>query len=207
MRKILFFLFVLQGVLSSPLYANSFVNDYFASIDNFQAKFIQQVSDSNGRALQSSEGRMWIKTPGRFRWDYHSPYKQQLVATGEKLWVYDEDLEQVTVQSIGEVLSSTPAMLLSGYRPLAEVMKTTQLDSEKGFDWYQLTPIKADDSVESIRIAFTSKELSVIEVVDGFGNHTQIRFSEIYRNVLMDLDRFKFTPPPGVDVIGSAGGQ
>ena len=92
----------------------SYVTDFFTGLDTLQANFNQQVMDGNNKLLQSSQGHMWIKRPGRFRWDYEAPYRQQLVADGERLWSYDEDLEQVTVQKAADVLTSTPAMLLSG---------------------------------------------------------------------------------------------
>ena len=91
---------------------------FFNGLITMQADFDQQVLDGNRQLLQSSQGHMWIMRPGRFRWDYKSPYKQQLVADGERLWSYDEELEQVTVQPASEVLTSTPAMLLSGDQPL-----------------------------------------------------------------------------------------
>jgi len=99
----------------------SYVTDFFAGLHTLQADFEQQVVDGNNRPLQSSQGHMWIKRPGRFRWDYETPYRQQLVADGERLWSYDEDLEQVTVQKASDVLTSTPAMLLSGEEPLGNV--------------------------------------------------------------------------------------
>ena len=96
----------------------AYFSGFFNGLLTMQADFDQQVLDGNRQLLQSSQGHMWIMRPGRFRWDYETPYKQQLVADGERLWSYDEELEQVTVQPASEVLTSTPAMLLSGDQPL-----------------------------------------------------------------------------------------
>lgn len=192
-------------LLTCGVQAGDVVGDYFASLETFEADFSQHVVDASGGNIQDSEGRVWIARPGRFRWDYESPFRQQLIANGKQLWTYDEDLEQATVQPVDEALSSTPAMLLSGYRPLGEVMQWRGIGKEGGLDWYQLTPKQNDTSVERIRIAFQSGELRVIEVVDGFGNNTRIRFTGIKRNQALDENRFVFTPPAGTDVIGNGG--
>jgi outer membrane lipoprotein carrier protein len=112
---------------SSPGY----VQDFFNELHTLQADFDQQVVDSEHNVIQSSQGHMWIKRPGRFRWDYETPYRQQIVADGERLWSYDEDLEQVTVQKVSDVLTSTPAMLLSGGQPLEEVFVIEELKPSK----------------------------------------------------------------------------
>ena len=188
--------------LSLTAQAEDFIADYFAGLETFQASFTQHVVDSTGAEMQNSDGTVWIERPGRFRWDYVTPFRQELVANGKKLWTYDADLEQATVRPVDEALSSTPAMLLSGYRPVSEVMDWKAIGTEGGLQWYELKPKKADASVETVRIAFQVDELSVIEVVDSFGNNTRIRFSDIRKNQPIDAKRFTFTPPPGTDVIG-----
>ena len=118
---------------------------FFTGLLTMQADFDQQVMDGNKQLLQSSQGHMWIMRPGRFRWDYETPYKQQLVADGERLWSYDEDLEQVTVQPASEVLTSTPAMLLSGDKPLETVFNIEATSTTPGDRKVTLVP-KTDDS-------------------------------------------------------------
>lgn len=195
-------LFLTGLTLSMTVHAGDFIHRYFSELETFQANFTQHVVDSTGAEMQNSDGRVWIKRPGQFRWDYATPFKQELVANGEKLWTYDEDLEQATVRPVDEALSSTPAMLLSGYRPVSEVMDWKSVGTEGGLQWYELKPKKVDASVEMVRIAFQAGELAVIEVVDSFGNNTRIRFSDIRKNQPIDAKRFVFTPPPGTDVIG-----
>jgi outer membrane lipoprotein carrier protein len=185
-----------------PAGAADMVADYFEGLDSFEAKFDQTVVDSNDELVQESQGRVWIQRPGRFRWDYKTPYRQLIVADGERLWTYDEDLEQATVELVDEALSSTPAMLLSGFRPLEEVMRWTPSGSRHGLSWYRLDPIERDAAVEEVKIGFRDRQLAVIEVRDGFGNHTRIRFSDIERNQPIDDDRFRLQLPPGTDIIG-----
>ncbi len=187
---------------SQRVSADDLVADYFAGLETFQSQFIQTVIDSSGEQVQRSEGRVWIQKPARFRWDYQSPYRQLIVADGKRLWTYDEDLEQATVKPVDEALSGTPAMLLSGYRPLSDVMTWQESDSEDGERWFKLNPRKPDSAVEAVRIGFQNDELAIIEVTDGFGNHTRIQFSQIQRNLVIDQDLFTLELPADTDIIG-----
>ena len=182
--------------------AADLVSEYFAGLDSFQAHFSQVVEDSNGQQLQDSAGEVWMQRPGRFRWDYRTPYKQLIVADGKSIWTYDADLEQATVKPVDEALSSTPAMLLSGYRPLSEVMTWRKLEEKDGRTVYQLDPRQTDAAVEKVQIAFEGKQISTIDVRDGFGNHTRIRFSDVKRNQPINDDRFRLELPAGTDIIG-----
>ena len=180
------------------------VGDYFSNLDSFQANFSQSVIDSSGELIQDATGQVWIKRPGRFRWDYQSPYSQLIVADGKRLWTYDADLEQATVTTIDETLSSTPAMLLSGYRPLSEVMSWVEDPGNDIYRWYRMTPKQADAAVEQVRIGFDKQgELALIEVHDDFGNHTRIRFSNVKSNGNLDTGLFELEFPAGTDIIGA----
>ncbi|MFQ5642358.1 MAG: outer membrane lipoprotein chaperone LolA [Thiogranum sp.] len=175
---------------------------YLADLQTFQADFEQSVVDSNGEQVQHSRGKVWIQKPGRFRWDYQTPYRQLIVADGKRLWTWDEDLEQATVKPVDDALSSTPAMLLSGLRPLAEVMKWKALEREDGRRWYSLSPRQSDSAVEQVRLAFVAEQLSVIEVNDSFGNLTRIIFTAIQRNRELDPGLFELKLPADTDIIG-----
>ncbi|MGD8935500.1 MAG: outer membrane lipoprotein chaperone LolA [Thiogranum sp.] len=180
------------------------VSDYFSGLETIQADFVQTVVDSGGETVQDSQGHVWMQRPGRFRWDYRTPYHQLIVADGKRLWTYDEDLEQATVKDLDAALSSTPAMLLSGYRPLAEVMDWEPDSDNDRYTWFRLHPKERDSAVEKVRIAFDGGELAIIEVVDGFGNHTRIRFSNMRRNQKLDDGLFQLKLPEGTDIIGAA---
>jgi len=175
-----------------------FVQQFFSGLHTLQADFDQQVVDSNQRLQQSSQGHMWIMRPGRFRWDYETPYRQQLIADGERLWSYDEDLEQVTVQVAAEVLTATPAMLLSGDRPLEEVFSI----ESSGPQSVQLTPRSDDSNVTGLQLHFAGGELRSIEAQDTFGNTTTFSFSKLERNPALQPELFRFEPPAGADVVG-----
>ena len=174
------------------------VTQFFSGLHTLQADFDQQVLDSNNRSLQSSQGHMWIMRPGRFRWDYETPYRQQLVADGERLWSYDEDLEQVTVQAAAEVLTATPAMLLSGDQPLEEVFSI----QASGPESVQLTPKSDDSNVTGLQMYFSGGLLQRIEAQDTFGNNTTFTFFNLERNPELQAALFRFEPPAGADVVG-----
>ncbi len=193
---------LVSGFTPATTTAADLVSEWFSGLESIQADFTQQVFDSAGEQMQDSQGEVWIQRPGRFRWDYRSPYRQLIVSDGKRLWTYDEDLEQATVKDLDATLSSTPAMLLSGYRPLEEIM-TWEKDTKTGpLNWYRLRPRAADASVEQVRIGFAGRQLDTIEVVDGFGNHTRIHFSAMQRNRKLDDDLFQLQLPEGTDIIG-----
>ncbi len=176
----------------------AYLDRFFSDLATLQADFDQQVVDAGERTVQSSQGHLWIMRPGRFRWDYLVPYKQQLVADGERVWSYDEDLEQVTVQAASEVLTATPAMLLSGTKPLGEVFTFQELASNR----VQLTPKTDDSNITSLTLAFADGLLTRIEAHDTFGNTTTFSFSNMVRNPSIGQDIFHFEPPPGADIVG-----
>ncbi|NNJ93463.1 MAG: outer membrane lipoprotein chaperone LolA [Halobacteria archaeon] len=174
--------------------------DFFQGLETLSADFSQQVVDGNNREIQSATGRMWIRRPGMFRWDYMEPYQQQLVADGERLWSYDKDLEQVTVQAASEVLTATPAMLLSGERPLEDVFEIHEVATQH----ILLTPKNNDSNVTELRLQFNDGGLQRIAAADTFGNTTVFTFTNVQRNPLLDRQLFTFEPPAGADVVGEA---
>ncbi len=184
------------GLHAEPVPA--YVENFFGGLTTLQADFDQQVTDANNRPIQSSQGKMWIMRPGRFRWDYLPPYKQQLIADGERLWSWDEDLEQVTVQQVGEVLTATPAMLLGGGKPLTDVFSIEEID----IFTVLLTPKTDDSNIDSLRLVFSGDLLTQIVAHDSFGNTTQFNFTNMQRNLQLAPDLFRFEPPPGADVVG-----
>lgn len=183
---------------ASAATAPAYVEHFFAGLDTLTADFDQQVVDGNAHTVQSSQGQLWIMRPGRFRWDYLKPYRQQLVADGHRVWSYDEDLEQVTVQAADEVLTATPAMLLSGTRPLEEVFTIEELGDNR----VQLRPRTDDSNITTLTLAFADGVLTRIEAHDTFGNTTTFSFSNVVRNPPIGQDVFRFEPPPGADVVG-----
>jgi len=177
---------------------------YLDGLSSFEAQFHQQVVDSRGRPAEESSGRLYLLKPDRFRWDYANPAAQQIVSDGRNLWHYDEDLEQVMVKSLDESLSTTPALLLAGRQNVTEGYEVTEQDSRDGLQWIGLAPRRDDTDFRSLALGFARGTLKAMELQDKLGQRTRIDFKAVKRNPRLDSSLFVFTPPPGVDVIGTA---
>lgn len=175
---------------------------FFAQVDSFSARFHQVVLDERLNPLQESSGMLWIERPNKFRWDYEKPYKQQIVADGKKLWVYDVGLQQVSVRQLSGGLGDTPAMLLAGKGRLEDNFALKPLSAQNEIEWVQLTPRRKDGGYEDIRVGFRQGKLRALEMVDGFGHLTRVTLESSRENARIESSRFSFTPPEGVDVVG-----
>jgi len=180
--------------------------NYLAGVKTLSASFVQVVRDREGRITERATGALSIARPDRFRWDYRDPYEQVIVADGHKLWLYDPDLQQVTVRGLQEGLGSTPAMLLSGTGRLADSFTSLAVERDGDWTWCRLKPLTTTSDFESVSLALGSKgELAGMELVDKLGQTTRIDFSGLRRNATLDEESFRFEPPPGADVIGDSG--
>ena len=166
-----------------------------------RAKFAQIVVDKNLKQLQQATGTMEFVRPGRFRWQYDKPYEQLIVGDGMKLWVYDKDLNQVTVKKLGAALGSSPAALLAGSNEIEKIYDLINLGSQEGLDWVEAVPKSKENAFERIRLGFGLGGLEAMELRDQFGQTTVIKFAAIERNPKLPPDLFKFVPPKGADVI------
>ena len=179
------------------------LNTFTSQLKSFRAAFVQTVYDADSEPLQESKGTVILQRPGRFRWDYQKPYTQLIVADGEKLWVYDSELKQVTVKNQSEALGQAPIMLLSGNRPLENQFKLKSLGPREGMEWVELVPKVKDTDFKVIYLGLDSVGLKVMELRDNFNQATQIVFEQLQLNVPTTDEQFTFTPPVGVDVIGN----
>jgi len=178
------------------------LRQFFREVNSFSARFKQIVLDESLKPVQESFGTLWIERPNKFRWDYDKPYKQQIVADGKRLWVYDVGLQQATVRDLTGGLTDTPAMLLAGKGQLEDNFTIQSLDAQDKLTWVQLKPRSKDSGYDDIRIGFAQGKLRVIEMVDGFGHTTRVTLESPRENVHIESDRFNFKPPEGVDVVG-----
>ena len=194
------------GILHSPTsQADTGIDrlqHFFDHLEGLKADFSQTVIDAHSVTLQNASGTLELLRPGRFRWDYEEPYKQLIVADGKKVSIYDPDLDQVTVKLLDQTIGNMPALLLSNDQPLEDSFNVTDLGVKDGLEWLVLDPKARDTSFEKIRLAFNDQTLHTMELVDSFGQTTQLVFSKLQRNPDIDPAIFHFTPPPGVDVIG-----
>jgi len=175
---------------------------FLSGLDTMESQFVQTLINPRGELIEESRGMLWLSRPGKFRLHYTNPYEQLYVADGIKLWMYDRDLEQVTVKEQSDALGSTPALLLSSSEPLTNNFSFTELGAHEGFQWLELKPKAADSNFDYVRLALEGDVLRAMEMVDGFGQTTRLFFETVKRNPALSADKFRFQPPPGVDVIG-----
>lgn len=176
---------------------------FISSTRSGQADFTQTVLNKNGERLQSASGTMQFVRPGKFRWEYRKPYEQLIVGDGAKFWLYDVDLEQVTVKKLDAALGSSPAAVLAGSNEIERGFVLQDLGEKGGLDWLEAVPKAQDTSFENIRMAFDAQsQLVVMELHDNFGQNTVLRFSDMKRNPPLPAKLFQFTPPKGADVLG-----
>lgn len=176
---------------------------FLATTTTLEARFVQTLAPNGDFDPQVSTGRFYLKRPGRFRWDYEEPAEQQVISDGERIWMYDSDLEQVTVRPIDESLRGTPAMLLSGEASLDEsfaVIGSRQVD---GVKFVTLEPLRPSPEFESLTVGLAGGQIVSMELLDSIGQHSLIEFSDLRRDPPLDDALFEFSPPPGVDVIGA----
>lgn len=193
-------------VLTAPTLAGGGperLHAFFNQFRSLRAEFQQSVFDEDARKLDDARGKVYIERPGRFRWDYIEPYAQEIVADGEKIWIYDSELEQVMVRPLGDALGDTPAMLLSSDQPVEHSFKVRAIDGPDGYAWAGLTPLGDQGNFTEIRLGFDGDTLRVMELTDAFGQLTRLRFTKVERNPDLEPQLFQFTPPEGADVFGN----
>jgi outer membrane lipoprotein carrier protein len=175
---------------------------FVASTKGLKANFTQTVVDRAGRKTQEASGDLFFARPGKFRWVYKKPYAQLIVGDGKKVWVHDEDLDQVTVRNLDQALGDSPAALLAGDNNIDKLFLLKDTGSKEGLEWLEATPKSKEGSFERVRMGFKGNDLHVMELNDNFGQTTQLRFSNLQRNPKLGASLFRFTPPQGADVIG-----
>jgi outer membrane lipoprotein carrier protein len=167
-----------------------------------RATFTQTVTDRNGRPKQEASGEFSISRPGKFRWTVDKPYQQLLVGDGERVWIYDPDLNQVVKRRADQALGTTPAALLAGKDDVERAFEWRDLPAADGLDWLGATPKDKESSFTEIRLGFDGPTLAALDIFDNFGQRTRIKLSKLERNPRLAPDLFKFTPPKGADVVG-----
>ncbi|WP_345813222.1 outer membrane lipoprotein chaperone LolA [Paraburkholderia sp. PREW-6R] len=159
------------------------------------------LSTSGAGKTGTSSGTFTFARPGKFIWAYEKPYAQLLQADGDKLYVYDKDLNQVTVRSLGGALGASPAAILFGSNDLDKNFTLRDAGVKAGIDWLELTPKAKDTQFQRVGIGFKDGNLEAMELHDVFGNVTLLTFSNIQKNPPLPADAFRFTVPKGADVI------
>jgi outer membrane lipoprotein carrier protein len=166
-----------------------------------RAQFAQIVLDRNMKRLQQATGTMQFSRPGRFRWEYDRPHEQLIVGDGSRVWLYDKELNQVTVRRMDRALGSSPAAILAGSNNIEKDYTLSALGNREGLEWLEAVPRAQDTAFERVRLGFGKTGLEAMELRDQFGQITVIKFSTMERNIKLPGELFRFTPPKGADVI------
>jgi outer membrane lipoprotein carrier protein len=175
---------------------------YARTTQSARAEFEQKVLDRNGKVVQQAKGTFVFQRPGKFRWVYAKPADQVIVGDGERVWIHDRELNQVTVRKLSRALGSTPAALLAGSADVEAAFELSEAGMRDGLEWLEAKPKAREAGFERIRMGFGASGIEAMELTDHFGQTTLLRFSNLTRNPKVDPSEFRFTPPQGADVLG-----
>jgi outer membrane lipoprotein carrier protein len=165
-----------------------------------RAAFTQTVTSPDGQRRRVSSGTLEFQRPGRFRFQYAKPFEQLIVADGTRVWIHDPELSQATSRPLAQALGQTPAAILAG-GSLERDFELSALPAEGGLGWVQALPRDKDGPIQSLRVGFRGLELAVLELRDSFGQRSRLELRDLRLNVPVAPAAFRFTPPPGTDVI------
>jgi outer membrane lipoprotein carrier protein len=201
MKRFLFASFLILFFSSANAASVERFQSFLRTTQAAKADFEQKVFDKSGKMVQESRGNFSFLRPGRFRWTYLKP-PQLIVGDGERVWIHDADLNQVTVRRASRVLGATPAALLAGASDLDKSFELVDAGVKDGLEWLEAKPREKESGFERIRLGLSATGVEAMELVDHFGQTTVLRFSNMVRNPQFDAGTFRFTPPKGVDVLG-----
>ena len=169
---------------------------------NIEADFVQYVLDASGSRLQETHGHMVLAHPNQFWWQTVDPFAQLLVSNGKRLWIYDKDLEQVTVQTLDQRTTSTPALLLSGNgKDIGAEFNVVMKRGDNGLVFYRLTPKDPESLYQTLRLNFKNNQLLEMQLEDAMHQKTSLTFSNMVFNPLIKDDLFNFVIPENIDVL------
>ncbi|MBS0305496.1 MAG: outer membrane lipoprotein chaperone LolA [Proteobacteria bacterium] len=173
---------------------------FVSDVKSGKASFTQTVTSADGTRSKTSSGEFEFVRPNRFRFAYTKPYEQVIVADGQRVWIYDADLDQASSRPLAKAIGATPAALLAG-GTLDEDFVLADDGSSDGIDWVRATPKAKDGPFRSMRIGFRGAELAAVDIVDAFGQRSLLRFGGMVANAALPPERFRFVPPKGAAVV------
>ena len=176
------------------------LRDFVREAKTGRATFTQTVTSPDGSRKKVSSGVFEFSRPNHFRFEYQKPFAQLIVADGQKVWIYDADLNQASSRKFSQALGATPAALLAGGALDAD-FDLSALPARDGLEWAQAQPKAQGGAFQSVRIGFKGKEVAVVEITDSFGQRSALQLANFTTNLILPADRFRFVPPKGADVI------
>jgi len=195
-------LLIVSGNLLAQQPAREQLERFAHGLETYSAKFEQRVLGSDGRVEDQSAGRVWLSQPHFIRWEYGGEFPELVVADGQRVWIYDEALEQVTVKPQSDYVADSPLSLLTDITKLDEQFEVREAGDMDGMSLLELRSKNAEAEFERILLGLQDDDLKLMTMEDAFGLRTEIRFTEPQRNRELDRTKFTFVPPDGVDVVG-----
>ncbi len=196
-----FLLMLFQANLSFAEEAKDPLQEFLSDFKSMEANFVQSLINENGEELERTEGILHLQQPGKFHWSYEIPYTQKIISNGDVLWVFDEDLEQLTIREMGNAIDETPAGIILGNNDISEHFIQVNMGIIEDHDWIELTPKNLEAQYKNIRLGFENTTLGMMIIVDNLGQTTRIDFLDIKKNTDISSSLFEFKIPEGVDVI------
>lgn len=194
-------LLILNGIALAAPSGEARLKDYLKGLNTLSSEFRQYTLSADGGRMIESEGTLYLQRPGRFRWEYRAPMEQVIVADGDRVWLHDIELDQISHQNQSSALDGTPAQLLSSNEPIDRHFEIFAWDPGDGRDWVELQPKKADGQVTRIRIGFIGEALDTLLMEDSFGQITRFSLLDTKRNPKLDPKLFKLDRPIGGDFL------
>ena len=182
--------------------ATEMLENFLANTEGMQARFQQKLLDPGGLLLQQSAGNFMLKRPGQFMWDYTVPYPQKIISNGKIIWIYDSELEQVSIKNYSEVLSGAPVILLDTRKDLKEDFWVQDKGLVNNMYTVALIPRTSENEFREIRVGLIDNVLRTMMLVDAFEQTTIIEFEQMKINPVLDSALFEFVPPAGTDIVG-----
>ena len=198
----------LLAIVATVAAAATPLDSYLDDMKTLRASFVQTLADAHGKEIDRSTGTLIVSRPGKFSWEIHpqgsgSDSGQLMVADGRNLWFLDRDLQQVTVKPADAALSATPAMLLSGTVDVRKNFNISPAPKRDGLDWVLVEPHGTDADFRRALLGFQGKDLARMILEDKLGQTATVMFDHVERNGKVEPAEVSFTPPAGVDVIGT----
>ncbi len=186
---------------SAALAAGQALEDYLSGLTSLSSKFEQITFNADHSAMAESSGVFYLRRPGKFRWEYQKPGEQIIVADGDRVYVYDVELEQVSHQDQTKALAGTPALLLAGGAPVDRDFTVKDLPTRDGLTWVELKPKAVDSEVQMIQVGFEGMELRSLVMEDSFGQVTRLLFVGAKRNLGLADSLFRLKPNKATDIL------
>ncbi|MBP7917209.1 MAG: outer membrane lipoprotein chaperone LolA [Arenimonas sp.] len=202
MLRTMLYLLLISGSAASAQSARQQLQAFSGKLQTAEVVFQQTVTGPNGEKVQSAQGRMQLKSPNLFRWEYTKPVRQLIVADGRRIWVYDPDLQQVTVKSQDALNQDNPLSALTKPELIDRYYMVTELPVKQGVSWLQLKPKNPQNSpFDKAWLGFGANGLVSMRLFDSLGQVSEFTFGTWRKNKPIASSRFMFSPPKGVDVV------